>query len=50
MPGVDLMRVGPDGLRRPEFEDRYMRMAPQFEVGADRYAWCARVCSSGVAG
>jgi hypothetical protein len=39
MPGVDLMRVGPDGLRRPEFEDQYMRMAPQFEVGADRYAW-----------
>ena len=78
MPGVDLMRVGPDGLRRPdlraqlltddgelvlfrydvgviratprfvtalevgeatEFEDQYMRMAPVFEVGADRYAW-----------
>lgn len=78
MPGVDLMRLGPDGLRRPdlhaqlltddgelvlfrydvavirstdrfvaalqtgeatEFEDQYMRMAPQFEVGADRYAW-----------
>ena len=78
MPGVDLMRVGPDGVRRPdlraqlltddgelilfrydvaviratprfvtalevgeatEFEDQYMRMAPVFEVGADRYAW-----------
>lgn len=78
MPGVDLMRVGPDGIRRPdlraqllthdgalilfryevaviraserflaalgageatEFEDQYMRMAPQFEVGNDRYAW-----------
>ena len=22
-----------------EYEDQYMRMAPQFEVGADRYAW-----------
>lgn len=22
-----------------EFEDQYMRMAPQFEVGAGRYAW-----------
>ena len=21
------------------FEDQYMRIAPQFEVGADRYAW-----------
>jgi hypothetical protein len=78
MPGVDLMRLGPDGIRRPdlqaqlltddgelilfrynvavirsserflaalaagaatEFDDQYMRMAPQFEVGADRYAW-----------
>lgn len=78
MPGVDLMRVGADGLRRPdlhaqlltddgelilfhydvavirsserflaaleageatEFDDQYMRMAPRFEVGADRYAW-----------
>src|ERR1700744_6607166 len=78
MPGVDLMRVGPDGLRRPDlraelitddgelvlfrydvavirstprflaaleageatqFEDQYMRMAPVFGVGADRYAW-----------
>jgi hypothetical protein len=78
MPGVDLMRVGADGIRRPdlhaqlltedgelilfrydlgvirsterflaalaageatEFDDQYMRMAPQFEVGADRYAW-----------
>jgi len=77
-PAVDLMRVGSDGLRRPdlraqlltddgelllfryevaviraterfqaalqageatEFEDQYMRMAPQFEVGAERYAW-----------
>jgi hypothetical protein len=78
MPGVDLMRVGPDGIRRPdlhaqlltddgelvlfhydvavirsserflaalaegeatEFGDQYMRIAPQFEVGGDRYAW-----------
>jgi hypothetical protein len=78
MPGVDLMRVGSDGVRRPdlhaqlltddgelilfrydvgviraterflaalqageatEFDDQYMRMAPVFEVGADRYAW-----------
>jgi hypothetical protein len=78
MPGVDLMRVGSDGLRRPdlraqlltddgelvlfrydvavirstprflaaleageatEYADQYMRIAPQFEVGADRYAW-----------
>jgi hypothetical protein len=78
MPGVDLMRIGPDGIRRPdlrvqlvtddgdlvlfrydvavirsterflaalaageatEFDDQYMRMAPQFEVGGDRYAW-----------
>lgn len=78
MPGVDLMRVGSDGLRRPdlraqlltddgvlilfrydvaviraterflaalnageatEFTDQYMRMAPQFEVGGERYAW-----------
>jgi hypothetical protein len=78
MPGVDLMRVGPDGLRRPdlrtqlltddgelvlfrydvaviratprflaaleageatEFDDQYMRIAPHFEVGAERYAW-----------
>jgi len=78
MPGVDLMRVGSDGLRRPDlraqlltndgelilfhydvaviraserflaalqtgeatdFEDQYMRIAPQFEVGAERYAW-----------
>jgi hypothetical protein len=77
-PGVDLMRVGPDGIRRPdlqaqlitddgelvllrydvgvipstdrflaalaageatEFGDQYMRIAPCFEVGADRYAW-----------
>lgn len=78
MPGVDLMRVGLDGIRRPdlraelvtddgalvlfrydvavirsterfqaalaageatEFGDQYMRIAPEFEVGADRYAW-----------
>ncbi len=78
MPGVDLMRVGSDGVRRPdlraqlvtddgellifrydvaviraterflaalaageatEFEDQYMRMAPEFEVGVGRYAW-----------
>jgi Protein of unknown function (DUF3237) len=78
MPGVDLMRLGPDGHRRPDlraqlvttdgelillrydvalirssdrflaalsagepttFEDQYMRIAPQFEVGAGRYAW-----------
>ena len=78
MPGVDLMRVGSDGLRRPDlraqlltddgelilfrydvavirstpgflaaleagdatgYADQYMRIAPQFEVGADRYAW-----------
>ena len=77
-PGVDLMRVGPDGIRRPDlraelltddgelilfrydvavirsterflaalaagdatrFADQYMRIAPQFEVGAERYAW-----------
>jgi hypothetical protein len=77
-PGVDLMRLGSDGIRRPdlqaqlitndgvlvlfaydvaiirstdrflaalaageatEFADQYMRMAPHFEVGADRYAW-----------
>ena len=24
-----------------EFEDQYMRVAPQFEVGAGRYAWLA---------
>jgi uncharacterized protein DUF3237 len=78
MPAVDLMRVGPDGIRRPDlraqlitddgalilfrydvavirsterflaalqagdatgFSDQYMRMAPQFEVGSERYAW-----------
>ena len=22
-----------------EFDDQYMRMAPVFEVGADRYVW-----------
>ena len=26
-------------LGATEFEDQYMRMAPQFEVGAGRYAW-----------
>ncbi len=78
MPGIDWIRLGADGIRRPdlraqlitddgelillrydlalirsserflaalavgeatEFEDQYMRMAPQFEVGAGRYAW-----------
>ena len=78
MPGTDWIRVGADGIRRPdlraqlvtddgelilfrydlavirsserflaalaagestEFEDQYMRMSPQFEVGAGRYAW-----------
>lgn len=78
MPGVDLMRLGSDGIRRPdlhaqlitddgelvlfrydvavirstetfltaleageptEFADQYMRIAPQFEVGGERYAW-----------
>lgn len=77
-PGTDWIRVGADGIRRPdlraqlltddgelilfrydvalirsserflaalaageatEFEDQYMRMSPQFEVGAGRYAW-----------
>jgi len=78
MPGTDWIRVGPDGIRRPDlrvqfatddgelilfryevalirssdrflaavaageetaFEDQYMRIAPQFEVGAGRYGW-----------
>lgn len=78
MPGTDWIRVGTDGIRRPdlraqlvtddgepilfrydlalirmserflaalaagkatEFEDQYMRMSPQFEVGAGPYAW-----------
>lgn len=78
MPGIDWIRLGADGIRRPdlraqlitddgelillrydlalirsserflvalaageatEFEDQYMRMAPQFEVGVGRYAW-----------
>ncbi|HTT29718.1 MAG TPA: DUF3237 domain-containing protein [Solirubrobacteraceae bacterium] len=80
MPGTDWIRLGSDGIRRPdlraqlmtddgelilfrydvalirpserfldalasgeptEFEDQYMRIAPQFEVGAGRYAWLA---------
>jgi hypothetical protein len=80
MPGSDWIRLGSDGIRRPdlraqlltddgelilfrydvavispserfldalasgeptEFEDQYMRIAPQFEVGAGRYAWLA---------
>jgi hypothetical protein len=32
------------------FEDQYMRIAPQFEVGAGRYAWPARACPSVAAG
>ncbi len=78
VPGTDWIRLGADGIRRPDlraqlvtedgelillrydlalirsserflaalaageatgFEDQYMRMAPQFEVGAGRYAW-----------
>jgi hypothetical protein len=78
MPGTDWIRLGADGIRRPdlraqlvtddgelilfrydlavirsserflaalaageatEFEDQYMRMSPQFEVGAGPYAW-----------
>jgi hypothetical protein len=78
MPGTDWIRLGTDGIRRPdlraqlvtddgelilfrydvamirssdrflaalasgeatEFEDQYMRIAPQFEAGAGRYAW-----------
>ena len=77
-PGTDWIRVGADGIRRPDlraqlvtddgelillrydlalirsserflaalaageptgFEAQYMRMVPQFEVGAGRYAW-----------
>ena len=80
MPGTDWIRLGVDGIRRPdlraqlvtddgelilfrydlalirsserflaalaageatEFEDQYMRIAPQFEVGRGRYAWLA---------
>jgi hypothetical protein len=80
MPGTDWIRLGADGIRRPdlraqlvtddgelilfrydvavirpnerflaalasgeptEFDDQYMRIAPQFEVGAGRYAWLA---------
>ena len=78
MLGSDWIRLGADGMRRPdlraqlltddgetilfrydialirpserflsalasgeptEFDDQYMRIAPQFEVGAGRYAW-----------
>ncbi len=78
MPATDWMRLGADGIRRPDlraqfttsdgelillrydlalirsselflaaltsgeattFDDQYMRMAPQFEVGSGRYAW-----------
>lgn len=78
MAGIDWMRIGPDGIRRPdlraqlmtddghpilfrydvglirsgprflaalvagqatEFDDQYMRIAPQFEVGTGPYAW-----------
>lgn len=81
VPGTDWIRVGSDGIRRPdlrtqlitddgelilfryevalirpserfvaaiasgdstEFGDQYMRIAPQFEVGAGRYAWLAK--------
>jgi hypothetical protein len=80
MPGTDWIRIGTDGIRRPdlraqlatddgelvlfrydvaviqpserflaalasgeatEFDDQYMRIAPQFEVAAGRYAWLA---------
>ncbi len=80
MPGVDWIRLGSDGIRRPdlrvqlttddgelilfrydvavirptqafadalasggatEFGDQYMRIAPQFEVGAGSYSWLA---------
>ena len=30
-----------------EFEDQYMRMSPQFEVGAGRYAWLCENLFSG---
>lgn len=78
MPGTDWIRIGADGVRRPDlraqlltddgelilfhydvavirsserflvalaagegtgFEEQYMRISPQFEVGAGRYAW-----------
>jgi hypothetical protein len=78
MPGTDWIRLGSDGIRRPDlraqltsddgelilfryelalirssrrflaalasgeattFDEQYMRIAPQFEVGAGRYAW-----------
>jgi hypothetical protein len=78
IPATDWIRLGTDGIRRPDlraqlttddgelilfrydlalirssprflaalasgeattFEDQYMRIAPQFEVGAGRYAW-----------
>lgn len=78
MPGTDWIRLGTDGIRRPDlraqlttddgelilfrydlalihssgrflaalasgeattFDEQYMRIAPQFEVGAGRYAW-----------
>lgn len=78
MPGTDWIRIGADGVRRPDlraqlttddgelilfrydlalirsskrfaaalrsgeattFDDQYMRMAPQFDAGAGRYAW-----------
>ena len=78
MPGLDWIRLGNDGIRRPdlraqlttddgelillrydvavirptqtfidalasggatEFDDKYMRIAPQFEVGAGSYSW-----------
>ena len=78
MPGTDWIRIGPDGIRRPDlraqlitddgepilfrydvalirsserflaalaegeatdFDDQYMRIAPQFEVASGRYSW-----------
>lgn len=81
MPGVDWVRVGPDGVRRQDlraqlvtddgetilfrydnaliratgtfldalaegretaFEDQYMRIAPEFDTGAGKYAWLTR--------
>lgn len=78
MPGTDWIRLGPDGIRRPDlraqlvtadnelilftydvalirpghrfltalasgeattFDDQYMRIAPEFDVAAGRYAW-----------
>ena len=80
MPGIDWIRLGPDGIRRQDmraqlvtddgelilfrydlalirpserflaalssgeatgFDDQYMRIAPQFDVSAGRYAWLA---------